>query len=74
MIGQKGPVEPKLFTYLRYNAELTEEGLQALGLPEIKPQDVQQMDSVDHTEDLRRVGAAVAKMKVKREHFARFLL
>jgi hypothetical protein len=25
MIGIHGPVEPKLFTYLRYNAELTHE-------------------------------------------------
>ena len=29
----RGPVEPRLFTYLRYNAELSQEGLDALGLP-----------------------------------------
>jgi hypothetical protein len=28
--GKKGPAEPKLFTYLRYNYELTEKGLNLL--------------------------------------------
>ena len=32
MIGKRGPVQPKLFTYLRYNAELTRAGLDELGL------------------------------------------
>ena len=30
MIGKRGPVWPKLFTYLRYNAELTRAGLEGL--------------------------------------------
>jgi len=35
LIGSAGPLRrhEKLFTYLRYNAELTREGLDALGLP-----------------------------------------
>ena len=28
MIGKRGPVAPKLFTYVRYNAELTQRGLE----------------------------------------------
>ncbi|TAN77005.1 MAG: patatin, partial [Gallionella sp.] len=49
LIGAKGPVGPgKLFTYVRYNAELTEKGLKALGLANIKPADVQRLDSVEH--------------------------
>jgi len=72
MVGKKGPVEPKLFTYLRYNAELTRKGLDALGLRDINPADVQQLDSVDHVADLQRVGKAVAEQKVKAEHFAGF--
>ena len=44
LIGAKGPVGPsKLFTYMRYNAELTREGLDALGLNDIDPEDVQQL-------------------------------
>ncbi|UFS72106.1 patatin-like phospholipase family protein [Geomonas sp. RF6] len=72
MMDMRGP-GPKLFTYARYNAELTRNGLDKLGLPNIKPKDVQKLDSVDHIADLQQVGQAVAKQKVKREHFERFL-
>jgi len=72
LIGKQGPVSPKLFTYLRYNAELTYGGLEALGLKDIKPENVQQLDSVEFIGDLQRVGKAVAQQKVKAEHFAGF--
>ena len=69
----KGPIGPnKLFTYLRYNAELTLEGLNKLGLSGIQPEHVQQLDSVKHVTELQQVGQAVAK-SVKPEHFARFV-
>jgi patatin-like phospholipase/acyl hydrolase len=68
----QGPASPKLFTYMRYNAELTREGLDALGLPSIVPSNVQQMDSVDHIPELQEVGRAVAK-EVNIDHFAGFL-
>jgi uncharacterized protein len=68
----QGPVNPKLFTYMRYNADLTREGLDALGLPEIEPHDVQQLDSVAHIPELQQVGRAVAK-EVNIDHFASFL-
>lgn len=72
LIGAKGPVGPgKLFTYMRYNAELSSAGLKALGLANIKPEDVQQLDSVAHIPELQQVGKAVAK-KVKAAHFAGF--
>ena len=64
---------PKLFTYLRYNAELTREGLEALGLFRNRAKDVQKLDSVDHIPDLQRIGKAIGSMKVKEEHFANFL-
>ncbi len=69
----KGPVGPnKLFTYVRYNAELTLEGLKNLGLSGIRPEHVQQLDSVEHIPELQQVGQAVAK-SVKVEHFERFV-
>jgi len=72
LIGAKGPVgSSKLFTYVRYNAELSPDGLKALGLADIKPEDVQQLDSVAHIPELQRVGKAVAK-KVQVAHFAGF--
>lgn len=73
MIGKKGPVMPKLFTYLRYNAELSREGLDSLGLTNIKPEDVQQLDSVEHIGELQQVGRAVVEKKVRPEHFAAFV-
>jgi hypothetical protein len=72
MIGKKGPVMPKLFTYLRYNAELSREGLDALGLAAIKPEDVQKLDSTDHIKELQQVGRAVVEKKVRPEHFVAF--
>lgn len=73
LIGAKGPVGPgKLFTYMRYNAELSTDGLKALGLGDIKPENVQKLDSVEHVADLQRVGQAVAR-NVQPAHFVGFV-
>jgi uncharacterized protein len=56
------------FLYVRYNAELSSNWLKQVGLPDVDPAQVAQLDSVEHIEDLVRVGQAVAK-RVKREHF-----
>jgi patatin-like phospholipase/acyl hydrolase len=73
LVGVTGPVGQKLFTYLRYNAELTSEGLAALGLSDVEPKNVQKLDSIDYIPDLQRIGKAIGSMKVKEEHFANFL-
>jgi hypothetical protein len=72
VIGQGIPNVPKLFTYARYNAEISREGLDVLGLEHIDPVHVQQMDSVDHIGEMQEVGQALAQQKVKAEHFAGF--
>jgi uncharacterized protein len=74
LMPSAGPLakEQKLFTYVRYNAELTRAGLDALGCNKIAPEVVQKLDAVDSIEDLRTVGQAVAKQKVKAEHFRAF--
>ena len=72
VIGQGIPNVPKLFTYARYNAEISREGLDVLGLEHINPVHVQQMDSVDHIGEMQEVGQALAQQKVKAEHFAGF--
>lgn len=71
--GAGGPVDPKLFTYVRYNAELTRNGVAGLGLSDIDPRNVQKLDSVAHKADLQRIGRAIAERKVRPEHFAAFL-
>lgn len=68
-----GPTKEKLFTYVRYNAELTRKGLDGLGLNDIAPEAVSKLDSVEGIADLQRVGQAVADQHVKAEHFSAFL-
>lgn len=72
LLGDEGLLAQRLFSYVRYNAELTDAGLAALYLPGIRPEDVQKLDSVTHISDLRRVGKAVAR-DVSPTHFAGFL-
>jgi hypothetical protein len=60
-----------MFSSVRYNAELTLEGLKSLGLSGIMPEHVQQLDSLEHTHELQQVGQAMAK-SVEIEHFVRF--
>lgn len=73
LIGSKGPVDSKLFTYLRYDVELTKEGLNKLdGLQNINVEHVQQIDSVQYMDELETIGKALAK-KVKPEHFDNFV-
>ena len=73
LLETKGPLESKLFTYLCYNVELTRKELDKLGgLDDIRPEDVQSMDSVKHMPELERIGKAIAKT-VKEQHFTQFL-
>jgi hypothetical protein len=65
---------PKLFTYVRYNAELTRRGLDNLGLTNIQPNDVKRMDSVRHIDELAALGRAVATSQVRAAHFERHLV
>jgi hypothetical protein len=75
LVGSAGPLErnQKLFTYLRYNAELTRQGLNSLGCRDIEPDSVQKLDSIDGIPDLRRVGKRVAETKVMERDFDGFI-
>lgn len=70
--GTEAGVLPKLFTYVRYNGELTRTGLDALGLPNIVPENVMHLDSIEHVDDLQQVGRAIASSQVRAEHFRGF--
>lgn len=70
--GVAGPAPSKLFTYLRYNAELSRAGLDALGLPHIRPEDVQRLDSVHYINELQQIGEVAARA-VRAEHYAGFV-
>jgi hypothetical protein len=72
LMHQEGLLEQRLFSYVRYNAELSRRGLDKLGLDDVIPEQVQRLDSVQHIGDLRRVGQTAARDVVP-EHFTGFL-
>jgi hypothetical protein len=60
------------FLYARYNADLSPEGLEEMGLSNIKPEHVQKLDSIEFIDDLRKVGRKVAE-EIKIDHFGNFI-
>lgn len=64
---------PKLFTYLRYNADLSPDGLGELRLGHLDSKAVRRLDSVDHVADLQEIGQAVAARDLRAEHYRPFL-
>jgi uncharacterized protein len=46
---------------VRYNPDLSREGLATLGLDHIRPEHVQQMDSVAYISEMQEVGRAAAQ-------------
>ncbi len=69
------PLEQDLgrqFLYLRYDAELTREGLALLGLTDVDPQLVSKLDSIEHMDDLLRIGEKLSG-QIQREQFGSFI-
>jgi predicted acylesterase/phospholipase RssA len=62
----------KLFSYVRYNAELDDATLGGLGLGHLRAGSIRRMDAVKHMGELAEVGRAVAAAQVQAEHFAGF--
>ncbi len=62
------------FSYVRYNADLSQEALNEIGLKYINSEHVRKMDSTKHIKKLREVGTVTGKNQVKvKEHFRFFL-
>jgi len=72
MIGKSGPTQEKLFTYMRYNADLSESGLCNLGLGEIDAIKVQSLDAVDQMDNLQKIGKKIAE-QIDVNHYEIFL-
>ena len=62
---------PKLFTYLRYNAELSPQWLADRGLDHVAARDVQRLDSTKHMAQLQEIGRSVGA-DVQDAHFQGF--
>ncbi len=73
LIGVGLPPEAPLFSYARYNVELSKRSLQKLGFADVAPAGLQRLDGVDYIDDLSRVGAAAAKCCVDIADFEGFL-
>ncbi len=74
LVGNDAPLSEKLFTYARYNVELSEAGLSTLDLDEkIDPKAVQPLDGTGHLRELQLVGKAAAQRCISIEDFEGFL-
>lgn len=62
----------KLFTYLRYDPDVSQAGLKAINLNDVIAENVQVMDSVDHIPDIQRVGSSYAAKHVNIDQFNGF--
>jgi hypothetical protein len=60
------------FLYARYNADLSRQGLDALGFQDVNAENIQKMDCPDNISTLLRIGQA-ASYQVSPEHFGSFL-
>jgi hypothetical protein len=61
----------RAFLYARYNADLSRDGLDALGCSNMDPEKVQKLDGVDQIDNLLQIGLSAGK-KIKLEHLGFF--
>jgi hypothetical protein len=74
MIGAATSTGAKQFAYVRYDPDVSQAGLDTLGLPHVKSADVQTLDSIDFIPQIQAVGVAYAAAHVKTaEHLRGFL-
>jgi predicted acylesterase/phospholipase RssA len=75
-IGDLIPAEddttPRAFRYARYNADISQKGLEDLGFKDLKSEDVGKLDAIDQIPSLRRIGRKIGE-EIKIEHFAGFV-
>jgi hypothetical protein len=64
----------KLLTYQRITVSLSRERLDGLGLKDVDPWKVREMDAADQIGNMQRVGAAVAQEQVKMEPLKQFFV
>jgi patatin-like phospholipase/acyl hydrolase len=71
--AEPSPAGRELFTYLRYNADLSTDGLASVGLAGIDSTRLRRLDSFSSVSDLELVGRAVVERDLRREHYAPFV-
>jgi uncharacterized protein len=73
LICQDGRGRPKMFTYLRYDADLSEQGLAQMGISEVDSKSVDSLDCIGAMEDLQKIGRAMAEKQLRLEDFKGFI-
>lgn len=63
----------KDFLYVRYNADMSDDGLKELGFGHLDPKKIRKMDEPDNIQDLLDIGQAAANQQIKMEHFGSFV-
>lgn len=71
LVGNRAPVAEKLFTYSRYNVDLSRQGLDKLGLNRIDEKAVQPFD-IAHLDELQTVGKTAANRCISLADFDGF--
>ena len=74
LIGDRGLFDPRLFTYVRYDDHLSRDRLASLGFPDVRPAEILAIDRVDHIDELRLIGAAIAARDVELGHLSGFVV
>ena len=60
------------FLYARYNADLSKQGLAALGFPDVAPGQIQRMDAVENVPQLLAIGRAAGR-QIEAAHLGPFV-
>jgi uncharacterized protein len=71
LVGGAGLLPEPLFSYVRYEAETTLESLNALGVPHLEADHLDQIDGIEYLAEMREFGRALAA-RVDAAHFAGF--
>jgi len=71
--GETNWTGEKLFSYVRYDPDVTREGLKKLGLDHIDPEDIQSLDSIEHIKEIQEVGRTYADKYLKPAHLGSFV-
>jgi hypothetical protein len=72
LIPAEDDTTPRAFRYARYNADISQKGLEDLGFKDLKSEDVGKLDAIDQIPSLRRIGRKIGE-EIKIEHFAGFV-
>jgi Patatin-like phospholipase len=72
MMDAGGPSD-RAFTYVRYDPDLAVGSLGALALKDVRPDDIQAPNSIDHMDELAQIGQTFALSAVQVRHLQGFL-